>query len=291
MRGRSGTLGPIRRRKRTVSLTVRFWGVRGSIAVPGASTARYGGNTSCIEVRCGDRLFILDAGTGIRALGNELITSGAPIEADMLFTHTHIDHVCGIPFFAPFYQPGNRFHLWLGGLSKGWGIEQALRQIMQAPMFPVALDIFKAELSFKDFHSGDDILTESGFAIATVPLNHPGGATGYRIEHEGRSVAYITDTEHRPSGQDQNIVALCRDVDLMIYDATYTDEEFPRYIGWGHSTWQEAIRVANAAGVKRLVLFHHDPSHDDKFMDKVAKEADRGRGGTTVAREGLVIEV
>jgi len=274
-----------------VSLTVRFWGVRGSIAVPGASTARYGGNTSCIEVRCGDRLFILDAGTGIRALGNALIASSTPIEADMLFTHTHIDHVCGIPFFAPFYQPGNRFNLWLGGLSKGWGIEQALRQIMQAPMFPVALDIFEADLSFKDFHSGDDILTDSGFAIATAPLNHPGGATGYRIAYEGRSVAYITDTEHRPPGQDQNIVALCRDADLMIYDATYTDEEFPGYVGWGHSTWQEAIRVADAAHVKRLVLFHHDPGHDDKFMDKVAREAERGRGGTIVAREGLVLEV
>ena len=274
-----------------MSLTVRFWGVRGSIAVPGASTARYGGNTSCIEVRCGEKLFILDAGTGIRSLGGTLLSGGGPVDADLLFTHTHIDHVCGIPFFAPFYVPGNRFHLWLGGLSKGWGIEQALRQIMQAPMFPVALDIFKAELIFKDFHSGDDIVTESGSAIRTVSLNHPGGATGFRIEHEGSSVAYITDTEHRPPHRDDTIVELVKDVDLMIYDSTYTDEEFPRYVGWGHSTWQEAIRVADAAGVKRLALFHHDPSHDDEFMDKVAQKAEQGRPGTIVAREGMVIEL
>ena len=274
-----------------MSLTVRFWGVRGSIAVPGASTVRYGGNTSCIEVRCDDKLFILDAGTGIRELGNALLAKGVPVEADMLFTHTHIDHVCGIPFFAPFYLPGNRFHLWLGGLAKGWGIEQALRQIMQAPMFPVALDIFRADLSFKDFHSGDEIITESGFAITTTALNHPGGATGYRIDHDGRSVAYITDTEHVPPERDQNILKLCQGVDLMIYDSTYTDEEFPRYIGWGHSTWQEAIRVADAAGVKRLALFHHDPGHDDDFMDKVAQKAEQRRPGTIVAREAMVVEL
>lgn len=274
-----------------MSLTVRFWGVRGSIAVPGPSTARYGGNTSCIEVRCDDKLFILDAGTGIRALGGALLTSGAAIEADMLFTHTHIDHVCGIPFFAPFYLPGNRFHMWLGGLQKGWGIEQALRQIMQAPMFPVALDIFKAELVFNDFHSGDDITTQSGFTIRTVPLNHPGGATGYRIEHRDRTIAYITDTEHKPHDRDKNILELVRDVDLMIYDCTYTDEEFPRYVGWGHSTWQEAIRVAEAANVRRLAVFHHDPGHDDDFMDKIAEKADYARPGTIVAREGVVIEL
>lgn len=272
-----------------MSLTVRFWGVRGSIAVPGPATARYGGNTSCVEVRCDDKLFILDAGTGIRELGNALTAQGGLIEADMLFTHTHIDHVCGIPFFAPFYQPGNRFHLWLGGLSKGWGIEQALRQIMQAPMFPVALDIFKAQLSFKDFHSGDRIVTESGFTIGTVPLNHPGGATGYRIEHDGRAVAYITDTEHRPPDHDPGVIALCREVDLMIYDATYTDAEFAQYIGWGHSTWEEAIRVADAARVKQLAIFHHDPGHDDAFMDDIAVKAERDRPGTVVAREGMAI--
>jgi phosphoribosyl 1,2-cyclic phosphodiesterase len=274
-----------------VSLTVRFWGVRGSIAVPGASTARYGGNTSCIEVRCDDKLFILDAGTGIRALGNALLTTGAPVEADLLFTHTHIDHVCGIPFFAPFYLPGNRFHLWLGGLRRGWGIEQALRQIMQAPMFPVALDIFKAELTFNDFHSGNGIVTESGFEIGTAPLNHPGGATGYRIEHNGRSMAYITDTEHHPPHRDQNIVKLVKGVDLMIYDSTYTDEEFPRYIGWGHSTWQEAVRIADAAEVKQLAIFHHDPGHDDAFMDKVKEKVEAARPGTLIACEGMTIEL
>jgi phosphoribosyl 1,2-cyclic phosphodiesterase len=274
-----------------VTLTVRFWGVRGSIAVPGPGTVRYGGNTSCIEVRAGDRLFILDAGTGLRSLGTALLAEGKPIAADMLFTHTHIDHVCGIPFFAPFYIPGNKFQLWYGGLSKGWGIETALRQIMQAPMFPVALDIFKADLSFRDFHSGDPIEPEPGFVISTAPLNHPGGATGFRIEHGGRSLAYVTDTEHRPPTQDQNIIALARGVDLLIYDSTYTDEEFPRYVGWGHSTWQEAIRVAKAAGAKKLALFHHDPSHDDGFMDKVGKSAERDLPGTLVAREGMEVKV
>jgi len=267
---------------------VRFWGVRGSIATPGPATARYGGNTSSIEVRCGKRLILLDAGTGMRYLGNILVAE-APLDTDIFFTHTHFDHVCGLPFFKPFFQPQNSFRLWAGHLGAGMTLHRVLREFMMAPLFPVPLGIFAADISFDDFHAGDTLRPHPGITIRTAPLNHPNGATGYRIEYAGKVVAYITDTEHRRDGLDADVLKLIDGADVMIYDASYTDAEYPTHRDWGHSTWEEGVRLANAAGVKTLVIFHHDPGHDDDFMDRVAIDAATARPGTIVAQEGLVL--
>jgi len=268
--------------------TVRFWGVRGSIACPGPDTVRYGGNTSCVEIRCGDRLMVFDGGTGLRLLGNELTREGKPAELDIFFSHTHFDHVCGLPFFAPCYDPSSRIRIWAGHLN-GRGIETVLNSMMIEPLFPIPMGIFTAKLDFIDFAAGKKLAPSRGIRLATGPLNHPNGATGYRIEYAGKVVAYITDTEHRPGGLDRNILGLVDRADLMIYDATYTDAEYPRHKDWGHSTWQEGIRLADAAGVRTLVIFHHDPGHDDAFMDRVAADAAIARPGTIVAREGLIL--
>ena len=160
---------------------------------------------------------------------------------------------------------------------------------MSAPLFPIPIDIFAAKLSFRDFSAGEVLQPHPGITLRTGPLNHPDGATGYRVEYNGKSAAYITDTEHRPGELDPNILRLVERADVMIYDATYTDEEYPSRRGWGHSTWQEAVRLANAAQVGTLVIFHHDPDHDDDFMDRVAAEAEAARPGTIVAKEGLVL--
>lgn len=273
------------------NMLVRFWGVRGSIACPGERTLRYGGNTSCVEVRCGDHLIVLDAGTGIHVLGNNLMRPGAIIDADILFSHTHFDHICGVPFFAPLFVQGNRLRFWAGHLRPRTTIEQVLRQSMASPLFPIQPDAFRAQIEFRDFNCGDSFSPRPGVSVRTGPLNHPDNATGYRIEYGGKSVAYITDTEHKVGGGDQNILTLVKNADVMIYDTTYTDEEYATHAGWGHSTWQEALRLADRAGVGTVVAFHHDPSHDDSFLDGIAARAERTRPGTLVAAEGLELRL
>ncbi|WP_439514979.1 MBL fold metallo-hydrolase [Oceanibaculum nanhaiense] len=272
-------------------LTVRFWGVRGSIACADPAMMRYGGNTSCVEVRCGDRLIILDAGTGLKPLGEALAAmgaaTGAPVEADLLLSHTHLDHVTGLPFFRPAFDPGNRLRLWAGHLYPIRRLREVLAGLMAPPLFPVPLDIFRAIIAYEDFRAGEELPLGGGIAVRTAPLNHPNGATGYRIAYGGRSVCYITDTEHREGQRDPAILDLAAGADLMIYDSTYTDAEYPLYRGWGHSTWEEGVRLAEAAGVGQLAIFHHDPNHDDSFMDGVATAAAQARPGTIVAREGL----
>jgi len=267
---------------------VKFWGVRGSIATPGRRTVRYGGNTSCLEIRCGGRLLIFDAGTGLRDLGTELVASG-PVDADLFLTHTHFDHICGLPFFAPLYAPGSKIRLAAGHLLPDNHLKNVLIEMMMAPLFPIPPAAFHADVSYQDFAMGDTLTPGDGITIRTAPLNHPNYATGYRVDYEGRSICYVTDTEHEDGKRDPNIVDLIRDADLVIYDSTYSDEEYPAYRGFGHSTWQEGVRLADAAGAKTLVIFHHDPSHDDDRMDAIAAEAAQMRPGTTVAREGMVL--
>ena len=265
---------------------VRFWGVRGSIACGGPDYVRYGGNTSCVEMRCGGRQLIFDAGTGLRVLGDSLT---APVDADVFFTHTHWDHIVGLPFFRPAYDPQNRFTIWGGRLAQNITIEQSLRQAMAAPLFPVPIDVFRANVSFHDVMAGTTMEPHPGIRIRTAPLHHPNGATGYRVDFGGRSVCYVTDTEHTPGKPDQNILGLIGGADIVIYDSTYVDAEMSRYAGWGHSTWQEGVRLCRAAGARRLVLFHHDPIRDDRSLAAIEQQAADALPGAVAAREGMTL--
>ena len=266
----------------------RFWGVRGSIPCPGPSTVKYGGNTSCVEVRCGDTSVILDAGTGIRELGAALMKEG-PIDTDILFTHTHVDHIVGLPFFGPLYCAESTVRLWSGHLLPEHTLEEVLCEMLMAPLFPIPMDIMAASKTFNDFRCGETLNLKCGAVVKTGLLNHPNRATGYRVEFGGRSICYVTDTEHVEGQLDQNIVDLIAGADIFIYDCTYTEEEYPDYKGWGHSTWQAGVALADAAKVKTFVVFHHEPTHDDAFMDAVAKAAAAKRPGTVVAQEGMVL--
>jgi phosphoribosyl 1,2-cyclic phosphodiesterase len=269
---------------------VTFWGVRGSIACPGSAYASYGGNTSCVEVVAGGQSLIFDAGTGIRMLGKSLQKRGAKT-ATLFFSHTHWDHICGFPFFAPAYDPSFKLEVYGGHLQDNGGIRAALAGQMIAPNFPVPIDIMRSALSFHDFSAGDSLKRGPDVTIHTTMLNHPNGATGYRVESGGASVCYITDTEHVPGKPDANILALIAGADLVIYDCTYSDKEFPSKVGWGHSTWQEGVRLSQQAGAKKLMIFHHDPDHSDAVMDQVAKDAKKLWSGAAVAKEGTSIEV
>jgi phosphoribosyl 1,2-cyclic phosphodiesterase len=268
--------------------SVRFWGVRGSIPTPGPATIKYGGNTSCVEMRCGGHLLIFDAGSGLRELGLELAKGGS-VDADLFLSHTHHDHLVGLPFFGPAFEPRNKLRVWAGHLQPERTIESVLRDFMADPLFPVPLEIFGAQVTFRDFRAGETLSPCPGVTVRTAALNHPNRATGYRVEYAGKSACYITDTEHEPGKPDATVLKLIADADILIYDATYTDEEFPRYKGWGHSTWQEAVRLAKAARVKSLALFHHDPCHDDPMLDGVAAKAAHDFPGAIVAREGAIL--
>ena len=267
---------------------IRFWGVRGSIPCPGPDYVRYGGNTPCIEVRCGSKLMILDGGTGLRPLGEQLVALG-PVDADIFFSHTHLDHIVGVPFFAPIYNKQSNLRLWAGHLSPPLQLRDVLSGMMIDPLFPVPIDFFGSQPHYQDFQAGDTLYPHSGVTIKTTALNHPNGATGYRIEYQGRSICYVTDTEHRPDVLDQNILALIEGTDIFIYDSTYTDQEYQTHIGWGHSTWQEGIKLANQANVKTFIIFHHDPGHNDSAMDSITAQAHKKRPGTMVAREGMIV--
>jgi phosphoribosyl 1,2-cyclic phosphodiesterase len=281
-----------------MTFSVRFWGVRGSIACSGPRTARYGGNTSSLEVRCDERMLLFDAGTGLRYLGNELIKNegvsrlaSLPLEADLFLTHTHFDHVAGLPFFKPFFKSQNRFRLWAGHLVEGMTLRRVLGEFMMSPLFPVPPQIFRARMEYREFKAGETLRPAEGIAVRTTLLNHPDGATGYRVDYGGHSICYLTDTEHVPGAPDRNILGLIAGADLVVYDSMYTDAEYDAYVGWGHSTWQEGVRLCRAAGAKRLAVFHHDPEHDDDMLDGIAREVEKELPGSIVARDGLVVAV
>jgi phosphoribosyl 1,2-cyclic phosphodiesterase len=251
---------------------------------------RYGGNTSCLEMFCGDKRLIFDAGTGLRPLGNMMGNGDGPVEGDIFLSHTHFDHICGIPFFKPFYVKGNKFRVWAGHLLPKYTLQQVLANMMVEPLFPVPSKIFEPQVDYLDFLAGDELIPCDDVVIKTTPLNHPDQATGFRVEYGGKSLCYITDTGHVEGRLDETLVSFVKGADMMVYDSTYTDDEFPRYRDYGHSTWQEGVRIASKADVRRLVIFHHEPGHDDIFMDGIAAEAEAMRPGTVVAQEGMVLE-
>ncbi len=271
---------------------IKFWGARGSITTPGIETVKYGGNTSCVEIRCGKEIFILDAGSGIRNLGNKILTE-KPQHINILFSHFHWDHIQGFPFFAPFFN--SKYSITLIGESKmNYSLEQLFTAQMMFPYFPLSLAELNAKIDFDEIVKSDRI-NKDGVTIKLARLNHPGGCIGYRIEYGGRSFVYATDTEHL-SCIDKTLLELSLDADVLVYDCNYTDDEYsgkigPPKIGWGHSTWTHGVEVAKAAGVKKFILFHHDPSHDDKLVDKIECDARKKFKESYAAYEGMELNL
>ncbi|MEX0272205.1 MBL fold metallo-hydrolase [Leptolyngbyaceae cyanobacterium UHCC 1019] len=277
----------------TTDFVIQFWGVRGSIPSPGSETVRYGGNTSCVEMRIGGKRLIFDGGTGLRVLGKSLL-SEMPVEAYMFFTHSHWDHIQGFPFFVPAFAKGNCFHIYGAIAPNGASMKQRLHDQMLHPNFPVPMQVMQSDLKFYDLFPGDTMQL-GDITIETGSLNHPNSAMGYRLTWQGRTAVYATDTEHFGDRLDENLLHLARNADVLIYDACYTDEEYhdPKSSkkGWGHSTWQEGVKMAKAAGVKKLVVFHHDPSHSDDFLDKVQSQVETVFPNCVLAREGMILPV
>ena len=273
---------------------VTFWGVRGSIPTPGRSTAAVGGNTSCVEVTAGGQRLILDGGTGLRELGESLRHRG-PLAAHVLFSHVHWDHIQGVPFFAPAFESGSRLVLH-GGRRVGRTVEDALREQMREPFFPVRFDEISGALRFHELHERERLVLDDGLEVFGVEGNHPGGVFAWRIAWKGHALVYATDTESSPA-HDQAIVDLAQGADVFIYDSQYTPEQLvgedgrgARH-GWGHSTMMDGARLAEAARVGTYVLFHHDPHQDDDAVLAKERRAQKAFPNAVAAREGLVLDV
>lgn len=285
-------------------IVVRFWGVRGSIPTPGTSTVKYGGNTSCVEVRVkpdgvdDEEIIIIDAGSGIRLLGDHLLGE-MPVTASILFSHVHWDHIQGFPFFRPGFIKGNVFQLFGLKYRQESGyvssiIASTLRGQQEFPNFPVKLDAMGSEMHFKDIEV-DETFTLRYSRISNTHLVHPGGSVAFRIEElaSGKSIVYCSDTEHI-NDLDKNISRLCNKTDLLIYDSQYSVKEYPNHIGWGHSTWEEGVRYATELDIPRLVLFHHDPQHADRFLEQEILTPALHRNPhiqTMLAQEGMVLTI
>jgi phosphoribosyl 1,2-cyclic phosphodiesterase len=268
-------------------LSIKFWGVRGSIPACGPRFDAFGGNTPCVEVRCGDRLVVVDGGTGLVAFGTELAAS-APPAIDIVLSHLHLDHVSGLPFFTPALMTDRLLRLHCGNL-RGETAEEALDRLFSPPLFPVSLAQLPGSVEHVGFKAGEILRLVDGFEIRTIPLNHPGGATGYRFDHGGRAVCYISDIEHEEPWPPGPLTEFIAGSDLVIYDGMFSETEYLRCRGWGHSTWQKGVALCEAAGVEGLAVFHLHPQHDDDHLRGVEAEIQAQMPGAFLAREGRTL--
>jgi len=273
-------------------MRIRFWGTRGSIPTPGQRTVRYGGNTACVEVRADDdSLLVLDAGTGLRELGLSL-NGGGPISMDLLLSHLHWDHIQGIPFFRPAYDPQTKIRIH--GPAQQRPLHDMLGVGMDDPFFPVNLDGIPAQLEINDLSSGADARL-GPFRMRATRVFHPAPCLAYRVEADGRALVYATDTEDPFSGKENPVIALAQGADTLVHDAQFLERDFKP--SWGHSTIETAVDVALRAGVGRLVLYHHDPDRTDDALDQIGADAQRRAHGSdpnlevVVAKEGLELRV
>ena len=273
-------------------MRIVFWGARGAIPTPVVTHLGYGGNTPCVAVTTDSgELFVFDAGSGIRGLSEELVTTGgtAPVIASILLSHFHLDHLIGLPFFVPLHFPNS--HVSFFSLRHPErSLQEILENHMGKPYFPVAFSEMAGQRAF--YEVGEQCFEMGSCRITTRKLNHPQGCLGFRLEGDGRAITYATDHEPGSDPFDRNLLELALDTDVLILDAQYTGDEYERkYRGWGHGTWENAVELARAARAKQLVLFHHDPSRTDEELNEIERKAQELFPVVCAAYEGLEIEL
>jgi len=270
--------------------------VRGSIPTPGPTTVRYGGNTSCVEVRGGGEIILLDAGTGLRGLGRSLLSEfkDQPLNLTMLLTHTHWDHIQGLPFFGPIYDSRCRLRI-LGCEGTRKGLVNALTGQMESTYFPVPFNKLPSNIEIEELK--DFNFNIGPVCVRAMRANHPGLCVGYRLFSPDSLIAFFPDTEPRTGGNDREMIEFIRDADVLILDSQYDSAEYQQHLGWGHGCVDDSVALALQAGVKQLCLFHHDPDHDDRRIDGLVKHArqlvakQRAKLHVDAAREGMTINL
>ena len=273
-------------------MRVRFWGVRGSTPTSQRNNLDYSGNASCVKVRTdSDEILIFDGGTGIRLLGESLEQEfdGSRIRTHAFFSHFHIDHIQDLPFFTPLYSKENHFTFYFAGRRDANLVMDALAGIMANPYFPVDMSKLPCVRNYIDLVEGTFRVADT--TILVKKLNHPQGCVGYRITQGEKVIAYCTDVERGPEWSENNFRDLAQDADCLIVDAQYTSEEYPSKEGWGHSTWKQSVESAIEANAEQIVLFHHDPYHNDRVIDSILGEASKLHPDVIAAKEGLEVPV
>ncbi|NEP14264.1 MAG: MBL fold metallo-hydrolase [Symploca sp. SIO2C1] len=277
----------------TVDFFIQFWGVRGKISSPGKNTIRYGGNTSCVEMRVGKKRLIFDGGTGLRVLGNKLL-SQMPVEAHLFFTNCHWDNIQGFPFFTPAFIPGNCFHIYGAAASNGSSMEQRLARQMQPPTFPVPIQVMQSELQFYSLTSGEKVSLDD-VTVEMVSLNSLQSSMGYRVTWHGYSVVYATARSLNHNRLDDNLLRLAYKADLLILDAPYrisADKTLNSdVLHWQDEIWQTSIATAKAADVKQVVISRYNPDYDDDFLDQMEERIQSTFPSHSLAREGMIVPI
>jgi phosphoribosyl 1,2-cyclic phosphodiesterase len=269
---------------------VKIWGCRGSIPVATPENIRYGGSTACVELQIGEQTIIIDAGSGIRELGSEIARRGTA-HAHLLLSHGHYDHLMGLPFFSPVYDRGMKLDIWSGHTGGAPCTRDIIAGFMKEPYLPVTIDLMCANMRYHDIEAGSTLDLGHGISARSCPTNHPGGCLAWRVDCDGKSFVYLSDHEHGKSDVDEALVAFSEGADLMVYDAMYTDQEYPLRKGFGHSTWREACKTAKAANVRELLLFHHAPERSDAELEAIEAKAHALFPGAGAARDGHIIKL
>lgn len=272
---------------------IKFYGTRGSMPVSEHGFMEFGGNTTSVFISGIDEgigTVIMDAGTGIRKLGKDILSGKIDIGNRIVlgFTHFHWDHIQGFPFFDPAYNSESVIEILTMGKRKIHSLKDIFSTQMQSTYFPVQLENMGANLIFQKYDA-DELIRETGAVVNSVDVHHPGGCIGVRIQYKRNTVVFCTDTEH-PGGIDNRVVKLADNADVLIHDAQYTDEELETHKGWGHSSYSQAMEVAERANVKNLILTHHDPDHDDSFLKKIEKKCQERFNNLVFARDGLELK-
>lgn len=272
-------------------MRVSFWGVRGTFPATGAAFARYGGDTMCIEVECAGARLVLDAGSGLRALGAKVNASPHALDAHLILSHLHLDHIMGLPHFAPLWRADAQLLIHAAEESVDGDDGEALFSVLRQPLFPMDRGALPAAIGIRRYPTGARFEPAAGVRVTTTALTHQGPCAALVVEADGRKLAYVTDHEHGDAEADARLTRAIADADLLIYDATFTDAEWPGRRGWGHSTWEEGLRLKRRAGVKLLALVHHEPDRGDDALDTLAQAAAQRCENAFFARQGLSLEL
>ena len=273
-----------------MSFQVKIWGARGSIPVASPDHMKFGGSTACVELDINGHKVIIDAGSGIRELGMEIMEKGIAC-AHLLISHGHYDHVMGLPFFYPVYKTDMQLDIWSGHTNGNPCTRNIIAGFMQEPYLPVNLDLMHANMVFHDIKEAEQIDLGNGISATTCSTNHPGGCLAWRVTDGSKSVVYWSDHEHGDKSIDDKLTAFSKDADILLYDAMYTDKEYPSKVGFGHSTWRKACEFAASAKAKQLLLFHHSPERTDRQMEAIEADAAKIFPGTRAAHEGQIIKL